>query len=120
MNPDQVAKWKAAIAASRSQRRSRWRQRKRGFATVTSPGMLRLNPTQRRSQDDKPHTDRRDDAERAAHAAQELTRALYPALIEQDDGAELVDIQAWKDAGVLEVLRTAREFIDRVLRRLER
>jgi hypothetical protein len=62
----------------------------------------------------------RGDAERAAHAAQELTRALYPALIEQDDGAELVDIQAWKDAGVPEVLRTAREFIDRVLRRLER
>jgi hypothetical protein len=58
----------------------------------------------------------RGDAERAAHAAQELTRAL----IEQDDGAELVDLQAWKDAGVPEVLRTAREFIDRVLRRLER
>jgi hypothetical protein len=42
----------------------------------------------------------RDDAERAARPAQELTRALYPALIEQDDGAELIDIQAWKDAGV--------------------
>lgn len=61
----------------------------------------------------------RDDAERAARAAQELTRALYPALIGQDDGTELVDIQAWKDAGIPEVLRTAQRFIDRVLRRLE-
>lgn len=61
----------------------------------------------------------RDDAEQAARAARELTRALYPALIEQDDGTELVDIQAWNDAGVPEVLRTARTFIDRVLRRLE-
>jgi hypothetical protein len=41
-------------------------------------------------------------------------------LIKQDDGAELVDIQAWKDAGVPAVLRTSRAFIERVLKRLER
>ena len=41
-------------------------------------------------------------------------------LVKQDDGAELIDIQAWKDAGVPEVLRTSRAFIDRVLKRLER
>ena len=59
------------------------------------------------------------DAQQAAAAAHALTTALLPALLEQADGAEMIDVQAWKDAGVPELLRTTRRRIDQALGRLE-
>jgi hypothetical protein len=40
----QIAAWKAAIAAARRQQRAQRSKRKRGLATVTAPGMIRINP----------------------------------------------------------------------------
>ena len=58
------------------------------------------------------------DAERAAEAARGLNNALMMALPVSDDGTEIVDIQAWKDAGVPEILHITQQRIEQVLRRL--
>jgi hypothetical protein len=60
------------------------------------------------------------DAQQAAEAARTLNNALMMALPVSDDGTEIVDLQAWKDAGVPEILRTTQKRIEQVLKRLER
>ena len=60
------------------------------------------------------------DAQHAAAAAHALYTALLPALLEPADGTEMIDVQAWRDAGVLELLRATQRRIDQVMRRLER
>ena len=61
----------------------------------------------------------RADAERAVQLAHDLNLLLRGALTEQDDGAEVVDIPAWKDAGVPAALRALSPLVDRVQKRLE-
>jgi hypothetical protein len=46
MTDDQVAKWKAARAAHYRQQRQQRGRRKRGLATVSGAGMVRVNLTQ--------------------------------------------------------------------------
>jgi hypothetical protein len=60
------------------------------------------------------------DAQRAAKLAIELTHILALALTTQDDGEEVVDIAAWKDAGIPTVLRAAYDRLGKMLQRLER
>jgi hypothetical protein len=60
------------------------------------------------------------DAERAARLAVELTQTLALALTTQDDGQDVVDIAAWKEAGTPAVLRAAHDRLGEMLRLLER
>jgi hypothetical protein len=59
------------------------------------------------------------DAAKAIQAAWDLDRALLPAVAFYDDGTNLTNLQAWKDADVAELLRRVRGTIDRALKRLE-
>jgi hypothetical protein len=61
----------------------------------------------------------REDADHAGQLARDLNRILMLALTDSDDGHEVTDWQAWKDAQVGEVLSTAHRLIGRMLRRLE-
>jgi hypothetical protein len=48
---DSIAKWKAALAASRHQQRQRRGKRQTlPFGTVSGPGMVRINPPQPKEQ----------------------------------------------------------------------
>jgi hypothetical protein len=42
--PDQLARWKAALAASRRQQRNRRSRPKNGIEAVTCAGMVRIHP----------------------------------------------------------------------------
>jgi hypothetical protein len=44
MTSDQLAKWKAADRARKRQQRNQRGRRKRGLATVTRAGMVRVSP----------------------------------------------------------------------------
>jgi hypothetical protein len=59
-------------------------------------------------------------AKRVADLARELNTILAVASSELADYTEVIDIEAWQNADIPEILRTLRQRIDQALRRLER
>lgn len=59
------------------------------------------------------------DADDAGQHARALNRILALALTESDDGKEVTDWQAWKDAEVSDVFSTAHRLIGHMVKRLE-
>jgi hypothetical protein len=62
----------------------------------------------------------RQDAQRAANLARDLSDLLArPALPVLADGTGMMNVQAWRDEGVPEILRTLQARIEQVLTRLQ-